>query len=368
MRNYSLIFLLFLMLLLLSCSSNEDRIGETSLERGKNYYQIDNFEKSIDELNRAIESDSSDYEAYLWRGKARFLQNEYEIAIEDCDKALRLNPDNPTALIFKILSRYMQGDSTAVDSIYEIEIEADTDDELADGYYYRAWARMAFLGDTTGAVIDYDTSISISPSSKAYYNRGYARDYSGDTAGAIEDFRESVDILKKTKNISSYFSLGESYRSLSRLYDLKDYHWRFSKSHISFEKTYKYFTKALEIEPFAEGYYQRSFIIKRSKQLDDVQNAIQLNNNRPNYYLRGAEICLRYYYEKESSLRDPQYLYRAMDYLDEAIGRLPNARYSENKAKYYFRRGDTYYQLGDYSKALSDFRVIKELEPELPYS
>lgn len=60
--------------------------------RGVTYLEKKDYERAIDDLNRAIRFGPQDAHAYFYRGRTYFERKEYELAIRDYSDALRIDP------------------------------------------------------------------------------------------------------------------------------------------------------------------------------------------------------------------------------------------------------------------------------------
>jgi tetratricopeptide (TPR) repeat protein len=123
------------------------------LNRGVSYYEKREFERAIQDLNKAINLNSGIPMAFNVRGTAYFLTGRHGHAIQDFDKAIKLQPDNANTYRNR-------------------------------GVVYRK------TGKLERAIADFDKAISLSPKYvDAYFNRGRAYKTKGDRHQAIADFR-----------------------------------------------------------------------------------------------------------------------------------------------------------------------------------
>ncbi|MFP5263724.1 MAG: tetratricopeptide repeat protein [Blastocatellia bacterium] len=65
--------------------------ASTYLIRGKNYYQLGQYDKAIANLNQAITLDTQMAEAYYFRGKCYEKKGQIDWAKEDCKRAKKLD-------------------------------------------------------------------------------------------------------------------------------------------------------------------------------------------------------------------------------------------------------------------------------------
>ncbi|WP_444995833.1 tetratricopeptide repeat protein [Aliikangiella sp. IMCC44359] len=61
-------------------------------KRGKNYYRLGNYQKAINDLNRAINLLANDEDFYYWRSKVLSKLNNFSAAFDDIQMAYQLNP------------------------------------------------------------------------------------------------------------------------------------------------------------------------------------------------------------------------------------------------------------------------------------
>lgn len=121
-----------------------DDIGGLSLEHeyhnlGNDYYKISEFDKAIENYNKALELRPDLLETYFNRGLAYTRKQEYDKAIEDLTKVIELNPN------------------------------------LAEAYYTRGLV-YEYKQDYPRAIQDYDKALEVDPNySKATTQREVAR-------------------------------------------------------------------------------------------------------------------------------------------------------------------------------------------------
>ncbi len=86
------------------------------------------------------------------------------------------------------------------------------DSKYTKAYYNRGWAKNE-LQDHLGAIADFDKAIKLDPKyTKAYYNRGWAKDELGNYKGAIADYDQAI--LLNPKHAKAYSNRGISKRKL----------------------------------------------------------------------------------------------------------------------------------------------------------
>ena len=197
----------------------------------------EDYDGAIPDLEKSIELDPNDAEAYFNRGDSRYLLEDYSEAIADYNKAIEIDPNNVEAEVY-----FNRGDSK-----YHLE---DYDGAIADfsiaidlnPIYYEAYSKRGELrqmyNDFTEALADYTIAIekgdedphrmalfnampeieAISHQeerAKLYLNRGIVRNQLKNPKGALADANKSIELdgfafvceFRSINNIIVYFTL-----------------------------------------------------------------------------------------------------------------------------------------------------------------
>ena len=85
--------------------------ANTYYTRGYSYYELDEYEKAVEDFSEAIEIDPYDADAYIMRGLSYHKLGENKKAVDDYTKAIHLKPDyfnayNDRAIIYDQLGEY----------------------------------------------------------------------------------------------------------------------------------------------------------------------------------------------------------------------------------------------------------------------
>lgn len=144
---------------------------------------------SMDQLEKAIESDSSMLYPYLERAYQRMEGGYFKGAIEDYDKALEINDRDPEIWLNRGLAREKSNDLKGAFSDYTKAIERDE-------RFERAWLNrgnvLSKLGRYREAVEDYTVAITYRPDyAFAFYNRAIAHQHLKQFAEACEDLHKA---------------------------------------------------------------------------------------------------------------------------------------------------------------------------------
>jgi len=144
---------------------------------------------SMDQLEKAIESDSSMLYPYLERAYQRMEGGYFKGAIEDYDRALEINDRDPEIWLNRGIAKEKSNDLKGAFSDYTKAIELDE-------RFERAWLNrgnvLSKLGKYREAAEDYTVAIIYrSDYAYAYYNRAIARQHLKQFAEACEDLRRA---------------------------------------------------------------------------------------------------------------------------------------------------------------------------------
>ncbi|MCX8085144.1 MAG: outer membrane protein assembly factor BamD [Calditerrivibrio sp.] len=141
MKRFGLLSIIFLVLLIVACSSKEPpkRPAEEWLKEGLEYFQKKKYQKAAEALENAIiESDSPEIaaQAQLLLGDSYFFMKEYEQAIPSYKEYLNIHPDSHDAkrAMYRLaLSYYNQIDTVDRDQ-ENTELALKTFEQLKDKY------------------------------------------------------------------------------------------------------------------------------------------------------------------------------------------------------------------------------------------
>lgn len=144
---------------------------------------------SMDEIEKAIESDSSMLHPYLARAFQRMEGGYYKGALEDYDRALELETRDPEIWLNRGIVREKLNDYKGAFADYTQAIELNEK-------YDKAWLNrgnvLIKLGRYKEAAEDYTVAITFFPDyAYAYYNRAIAWHRQKQSAMACEDLKKS---------------------------------------------------------------------------------------------------------------------------------------------------------------------------------
>ena len=283
--------------------------------------------EELQRLDRRIELDEEDGEAYWERGKLYYFANDYAQALEDFTKAKELGMEDSKLYWYK-------------------------------GFCYRR------LGETELAIREYSRSLELKETSEVYRNRGLCFTTVKLYDKAVLDFTRAIKLPPGDKRL--YRERGSAYQALEE----------YKKAQADYEK-------ALELEPAdAELYTTLGDVQERlgevQEALQSYQKAIQIDPNYARAYNNRGVVYLSQM-ETEKALADHRKAVklagdRALYHVNVGIVLNRLERYSEavtscNKAikldpgyaKAYDIRADAYEGLEQTEKAERDWETYRSL-------
>jgi tetratricopeptide (TPR) repeat protein len=211
---------------LLKAIEKDEYHTEAILKYAELHFFLQDYETMFLYIDRAMDIDNINPEAYFMRAMAYAEMQDTAKAISDLHKAVEQKPDfynayvqlglifdnmnNPLALDY--YSNALQIDTNSVEVRYNIamyyqkreelnkaiEIYFDIIDRKPDykyAYYNLGYIHLVYLEVYTEAVKYFTQAISIDPNYvEAYYNRGYAYELRGDITNARLDYQMALQL------------------------------------------------------------------------------------------------------------------------------------------------------------------------------
>jgi tetratricopeptide (TPR) repeat protein len=147
-------------LIVVGCGGAEQRKAKY-LERGKEYFAQESYDKALVELKNVLQIDPKDAEAYYLLGKVEEQKENWQQAFGNYSRAVELNPNHTNALYKLGLVYYLTGDtgkaSEKVDEILKIQ----------PNNLYGRTLRAAIMykkGDKNGAIRETEKILTEDPS------------------------------------------------------------------------------------------------------------------------------------------------------------------------------------------------------------
>ena len=133
-------------------------------KRGAALYQLQEYERSIADFDRAIDLDGEYGPAYLNRGRVRFDAGRHEDALDDFGKAIA--PDHYAPHFWRGIARFQLGFHERAISDFDSAIQVvgnrhPPPDELAFSFAYRGLAKYR-LAEYDDALLDFGSALEVS--------------------------------------------------------------------------------------------------------------------------------------------------------------------------------------------------------------
>lgn len=201
--------------------NNKDRY-DLYILNGDKLYDNDEYDKAIDEYNKAIELDPKNAIGYFDRGYAYYYKKNYSAAMSDFDKTLLLDPDYYSAYLGRARVKTKTTDYTGALADYNKLLSMSRE---AKYYYYRAGFKRKSMKDYQGALDDYDQAILLNKNnSDYYYDRGTLKAiYFRDDPTACTDIKKAADLGNATaKDMYKDFCDDRMKKNGYRIWDIKE--------------------------------------------------------------------------------------------------------------------------------------------------
>lgn len=295
-------------------------------------FYLDNTNGAIVDLKKAAKILPEDPDIYNWLGVLNFMNSDYSIALKNFKKVSALDKDfylgENEFLYYLGRVNLNLGNYLVAISLLSKYIELNPD-SVSDAYLYRgdAYAKLGFLDL---AMKDYSDEIKFNPDKiEGYGNRGLLNFEQENYVAALSDFDKSIErtLDLELKNI---------------LISLKVV----TKNLIFFEEYNEYFDSIDSLS----SYEEEKLKIKIQKNIDEISEVIKISRIGPLYYLRGL------YYNAASWI--PKNNLLALDDINKAI-ELDN----ENE-DYFIKRGEIKLELNKNESAMKDFNKAIKINPD----
>ena len=147
---------------------------------------------TLSKMNKAIELDKNNANAYFFRGIAKSKSDALRGATDDYDKAIELDPNDAAKWRARGLAKRRSGRSRSAIEDYDKAIELDPENPIA--YHRRGFAKSRRF-DRRGAMDDYNKAIELDPEyAAAWHNRGIVKNSLGDRQGAMYDYTKATEL------------------------------------------------------------------------------------------------------------------------------------------------------------------------------
>lgn len=173
----------------------------TIRERAEDAEAIGDEATAIEEYTRLIALDATDADAYYQRGKIYYEEEDWENAIADFSMAIEYDhPSINFAYFYRGFANSEFGNYEQAISDYtrSIEFDPDCEDECWIDYNNRG-VTYERSGDLDKALADYNTAIELNPNyALAYSNRGYLHEDLELSEEALSDWNRAFELRQQS--------------------------------------------------------------------------------------------------------------------------------------------------------------------------
>ena len=163
-----------------------------SLKSGIAQFNEGNFEGAQVELNKAVELNPKNSDAFFYLAEVSFVLNESKKAMENYNKAITLNSKNPRA--YKGRGKVKAKLEDFYGSVEDFTKAIELDKNYADAFFNRALSYLN-LKDYKSAIADFSKVIEINPKDyQAFAQRGSAKFQNGDKKNACSDWSKAGEL------------------------------------------------------------------------------------------------------------------------------------------------------------------------------
>jgi tetratricopeptide (TPR) repeat protein len=139
-------------------------VANQLLSIGRGLGLVEEWELAAAALERAVEADANNAEAWAWLGEAR--QHTGQDGQLELDRALLLGPGNPLIHVLRGLRWRRQGNASAAVNEYSRAVEIEPDNPVLRSALGEAYAAA---GDLVAALTAYQAATALAPADAAYW-------------------------------------------------------------------------------------------------------------------------------------------------------------------------------------------------------
>ncbi len=241
------------------------------------FSKLKKYSEAANDYTKAINLDPGSNELYATRAKIYVELKKDSLAIFDYTQAIYLNSDEARNSYFErgAIHHRLTDYPKAISDYNRAAPDQCIDGYSVDVCYHRGVAKME-MGDSKGALFDFDRMIDAGYSSSEYfYARGNARQNLGNKDGAQQDYQKALD------NADNYVSYSDKY----------DVYLYRGLAYLGLGRTQSAianFTQATKLEPNKpQAYHHRGVAYQKLKDRANSINNLKLADS---LYLKNNEL------------------------------------------------------------------------------
>jgi tetratricopeptide (TPR) repeat protein len=224
------------------------------LQRGISFFYAGDFKNAITDLNTVLDTDKQNLEAFLQRAAAWYQLQQYEKAIEDYTRAAEfdLGKNNPVIYYDRGLAKNALSEYVSAIKDFDKAISLSKDDKYYQAYCDRGVSNF-MLGYYDKARQDYNKCLDINEGYYlGHYNRGLLAHQQQSFDDALKDYDRTIELEK---------GFAPAYNNEGHIYLNRGDH----------DKATVNFNKAIELNPaLAVGYLNRGIVSNLNFKYDEA--------------------------------------------------------------------------------------------------
>lgn len=170
--------------------------GDAYFYRAKAEIELNQYDKAMEDLNKAIAQKKNEALFFYYRGKLYSDSNREEEALADFTTAISLRPNFPDAFNYRGVALAKQQKHKEAIADYDNGIKGNPNYAIL---YYNKGTSQAGLKDYNGAIETLSKCLELDPKNlQAYLNLGNSRLMNDDVDGAISDFDKLIALNPKS--------------------------------------------------------------------------------------------------------------------------------------------------------------------------
>ncbi len=192
--------------------TNQAQNAKKSYKNAKKFFESQQYQEAITELNQAIAVDASFIDAYVLRAQLLEKQENLDAAASDYEKASTLDPKTVDYLFQAGRLNYQIRNYTK--AIQFLTSATTLDSKNFQALQYKAFTHIK-LNEYKQAILALDNALQIEQTNMCFYARGVANDSLKNYSQAIIDYNKALALNPNFQK--AYYALAKAYLSNNQL-------------------------------------------------------------------------------------------------------------------------------------------------------
>jgi tetratricopeptide (TPR) repeat protein/TolB-like protein len=238
-------------------------------------------EEAAKELQEALRLEPANEKALRGLGDVDQAMRKYDAAEATYQKAIEIRPGDPAGPIYLGTFYYNREQLDKAELNFRRAVELAPDSHLAHSNLGAVYLRS---GRYAEAIDEFEKSVSIEPSARAYSNLGTAYYYLQNYAGSVAPYQRAVELAPK--NSMFWGNLADAYRWTAALRD---------KAPAAYQKAIDLITDEIHVNPedprlHARLAMYRASLSDRRQALEEIGEALRMDASQAYVQYRAAGV------------------------------------------------------------------------------